>query len=91
MDAADATVIEVVVTGRRVFPAGRRFKVRRGGLVRVIVTGDRADELHVHGYDRTVAVTPGRPSTVRFVADLPGVFEAELHESGLLLFELQVG
>jgi hypothetical protein len=54
------------------------------------VTSDRSDELHVHGYDKTVPLAPGSPAVVQFVADLPGVFEVETHDSGLLLFQLVV-
>ncbi|MFC5183542.1 hypothetical protein [Actinomadura harenae] len=55
------------------------------------MTSDVADEFHLHGYDRELALVPGRPGTVRLVASVPGVFEAELHHSGARVFELQVG
>lgn len=67
-----------------------RFEVDRGDRVRIEVTSDRSDELHVHGYDKTVPLTPGSPASVAFVADVPGVFEVETHDSGLLLFQLMV-
>ncbi len=67
-----------------------RFEVDRGTPVRIEVTSDRSDELHVHGYDKTVPLTAGSPATVAFVADLPGVFEVETHDRGLLLFQLVV-
>ncbi len=67
-----------------------RVEVERGTQVRIEVTSDRSDELHVHGYDKTVPLTPGSPAAVAFVADLPGVFEVETHDSGLLLFQLVV-
>ena len=54
------------------------------------VSSDTADEVHVHGYDATVPVTPGKPATVRFQADIPGVFEVELEDSGLLLTQLRI-
>ncbi|RMI31512.1 hypothetical protein EBO15_42605 [Actinomadura harenae] len=65
--------------------------MRRGATVVVTVTSDVADEFHLHGYDRELALVPGRPGTVRLVASVPGVFEAELHHSGARVFELQVG
>lgn len=67
-----------------------RFEVDRGDRVRIEVTSDRSDELHIHGYDKTVPLTPGSQAAVAFVADLPGVFEVESHDSGLLLFQLVV-
>ncbi|NVI92030.1 hypothetical protein [Actinomadura sp. BRA 177] len=71
--------------------AQRRVKVPRGAVVEITVTGDTADEFHLHGYDRELQITPGRPATLRFTAGTPGVFEAELHHSGARVFELQVG
>jgi hypothetical protein len=35
-------------------------------------------------------VAPGKPAIIDFTANVPGVFEVELEESGLKLFELQV-
>ncbi len=67
-----------------------RVEVDRGTQVRIEVTSDRSDELHIHGYDKTVPLAPGSPAVAQFVADLPGVFEVETHDSGLLLFQLVV-
>jgi hypothetical protein len=67
-----------------------RVEANRGTRIRIEVTNDRSDELHVHGYDKTVPLTAGSPAAVAFVADLPGVFEVETHDSGLLLFQLVV-
>ncbi|MFG2089426.1 hypothetical protein [Spirillospora sp. NPDC048824] len=83
--------VTATVAGGKVHTARRRVKVPRGATVQITVTGDRADEFHLHGYDRGMALTPGRPATLRFTADTPGVFEAELHHSGGRVFELQVG
>jgi hypothetical protein len=44
----------------------------------------------VHGYDRTLALQPGRTAVLELVADTPGVFEVELHHSGARVLELQV-
>jgi hypothetical protein len=54
------------------------------------VTADTADEVHVHGYDITVPVQPGQPATVRFPADIPGIFEVELESGHQLLTQLRV-
>ncbi|TDC43754.1 hypothetical protein E1281_34875 [Actinomadura sp. KC345] len=83
--------VTATVTGGKVRTARTRVKVPRGATVEITVTGDRADEFHLHGYDREMALTPGRPATMRLTADTPGVFEAELHRSGARVFELQVG
>ena len=82
--------IQVTVTGNQVQTAAKRVKVRLDSQVRLEVTADRADEVHLHGYDRKVDITPGKQAALDFTADTPGVFEVELEESGLKLLELQV-
>jgi len=69
---------------------GGRIRVELGAAVRLTVTADVADEVHLHGYDVFVDVTPGTPTILEFVADIPGIFEAELESSGLVLFDLVV-
>jgi heme/copper-type cytochrome/quinol oxidase subunit 2 len=70
---------------------GGRVEVRQGSPVRLTVEADVSDEVHVHGYDLRADVEPGRPATLEFVADIPGIFEVELEESHLHLLELEVG
>jgi hypothetical protein len=85
-----ATTITVNVARGKVETDSRRVKVPLGRTVRITITSDVAGEFHLHGYDRALRLKPGTPGTVEFVADRPGVFEAELHGSGARLFELQV-
>ena len=84
------TVIEAKVTGDQVETASRRVGVSRGEKVRIQVEADHAEEVHVHGYDLKEDVAPGKPAVIEFTADAPGVFEVELEEAALRLFELQV-
>jgi hypothetical protein len=44
----------------------------------------------VHGYDLTRPVGPGKPATIEFAADLPGVYEVELEAAKRKLLELEV-
>ena len=83
-------VVQVRVTGIQVQTAERRVKIKLGTQVRLQVTTDRADEVHLHGYDRKVDAQPGRPAVLQFQADTPGVFQVELEEADLKLVELQV-
>ena len=84
------TLIEAKVTGDQVDTASRRVKISRGEKVRIQVEADHAEEVHVHGYDLKKDVAPGEPAVIEFTADAPGVFEVELEEAALKLFELQV-
>jgi hypothetical protein len=83
--------IEVTVTGGQAAGDTGRVPVAAGEQVTLVVTSDAADEVHVHGYDLSADLTPGTPAEISFAADLPGVFEVELHEAGTLLLSLQVG
>ncbi|MFL6192232.1 MAG: hypothetical protein ACJ75E_20775 [Actinomycetes bacterium] len=88
--ASTARTVQIRVTGDQVETAERRVKVSLGSEVRLEVTADRADEVHLHGYDRKVDIEPGTPAVLEFQADTPGVFEVELEEAALKLVELQV-
>jgi FtsP/CotA-like multicopper oxidase with cupredoxin domain len=83
-------LIEATVTGDKVETASRRVRIDRGQKVRIRVQADRAEEVHLHGYDLSADVAPGRPAVIDFTADAPGVFEVELEQAKLKLFELQV-
>lgn len=82
--------IRVTISGGKISPAPGRVRVDKGQSVRITVTGDRADEIHVHGYDKEAAFAPGRPAVVQFTADQTGQFEVETHETEKVLFFLLV-
>ena len=90
--AAAAVDKEVVVTvaKRKVTPPTSRVEVAKGNLVRITVTSDVADELHVHGYDKTLKLPPGTPASIELRVDRTGLFEVETHSSHLVLFQLVV-
>lgn len=85
-------VLEVTVAVRdgKVRPRARRVEVEKGSDVRLVVTSDVRDEVHVHGYDLDLQLRPGKPGTLEFRADQDGVFEVETHETGLELLQLAV-
>jgi predicted extracellular nuclease len=82
--------IEVRVAGGKVQGGVRREQVRRGDAVVLRVVADVADEVHLHGYDRSADVGPGKPAQISFTADIPGVFEVELEQRRQKLLELEV-
>lgn len=67
-----------------------RYAVPLGATVELVVASDITDKVHLHGYDRTAFVTAGATTTLRFVADKPGVYEVELEISGEQLGQLAV-
>jgi FtsP/CotA-like multicopper oxidase with cupredoxin domain len=84
------TLIQAQVTGDTVKTPERRVRISRGERVRILVEADVADEVHLHGYDLTRPVAPGKPATIEFAADLPGVYEVELEQASRKLFDLEV-
>ena len=85
----DAREIEIEVEEGSV-NGPNTVRVARGERVRLVVSADVADEVHVHGYDLMADVAPRSPAVIAFRADAPGVFEVELEAEGLLLVQLQV-
>lgn len=61
-----------------------------GDMVRLVVTADTTDEVHLHGYDLLADVTPDTEAVIEFVADQAGVFEIELESAGRRIAELAV-
>lgn len=64
--------------------------VKLGSKVMIHITSDKADEAHLHGYDKEVELTAGKEAMIEFTADIAGRFEFELHHSGLKAMELTV-
>ena len=67
-----------------------RIKVKLGSVVRLVVTSDVADEVHVHTYDKHLDLAVGQTGTLTFTANIPAIVEIELERSKLLLTRLQV-
>ena len=84
------TEIVVAVKRGKVEPPTHRVKVSKGTQVRLLVTSDKGDELHVHGYDLEKELPAGEQVTLDFTADQTGLFDIELHESDLQLAQLEV-
>ena len=84
------TVVEVTYAGGEVTGADARVPVKLGEQVVLRFTSDVVEEIHVHGYDLYVDLTPGKTEEITFTADIPGSFEVELHEAGRPLYQLRV-
>lgn len=78
------------VADGRLASAPPALQVLLGTEVTLRIQSDRADELHVHGYDLSLRFGAAEPLALTFRADRSGRFELELHESGLELGALEV-
>ncbi|MBT3246347.1 MAG: hypothetical protein HN979_06475 [Actinobacteria bacterium] len=81
---------EVELEGGVIAGGIQRFGASVGDLVEITVRSDVADSVHLHVYDLKVPLHEGMPAVLLVEVDIPGVFEAELHEAGFKLFELAV-
>ncbi len=82
--------IDVAYAGGQVSGGAQRTTVRLGEKVRVLVTSDVADEVHVHTYDIRAKVAPGQPAELELVASIPGRHQVELEKKGKQLLTLEV-
>ncbi|GAA0626319.1 hypothetical protein HPO96_37300 [Kribbella sandramycini] len=88
--AADVTVDVTIAGGKVTSSQGALVKAKSGQTVLITAVSDVADSLHVHGYDETLDLKPGKSASVTFKTSDKGIFEVETHESGKLVFKLQV-
>jgi hypothetical protein len=87
---ADVTV-DVSIAGGKISAGGQAVvKAKPGQTVRINARSDVPESLHVHGYDKTLDLKPGKPASVEFTTSTKGIFEVETHDSGKLVFKLQV-
>ncbi|HEX2023602.1 MAG TPA: hypothetical protein VHF00_02790, partial [Acidimicrobiales bacterium] len=85
----EARLVDVVVRRGSVEGGGRQ-EVPLNERVRLRVTSDLEEEVHVHGYNHRFQVGPTGPAEITFIANLPGVFEVELEKSHKRLLNLEV-
>jgi FtsP/CotA-like multicopper oxidase with cupredoxin domain len=62
----------------------------QGDTVRFRVRNDKAEEVHIHGYDIKKELEAGKTETISFKATITGIFEIELEGSATQLAELKV-
>jgi hypothetical protein len=67
-----------------------RESVEKGDRVVLVVKSDVADEIHLHGYDKTRDVEAGGTARLPFKATIPGRFEVELEDRGVQIADITV-
>ena len=72
-------VVRIRIAGGAPVGGIRRVTTTKGETVRMVVTADAPDEIHLHGYDITRNAGPGQPARFRFKADIEGIYEIESH------------
>lgn len=68
----------------------RELTFTKGETVRFRVRHSGPEEVHVHGYDISRELEAGKTRTLSFPANIEGIFEIELEQSGTELGTLKV-
>ena len=89
-EAEKPTQVKVVVVNGAPQGGIVRRTVDKNDRVVLVVTSDAADEIHLHGYDKSRDVAAGATIRLPFEATIPGRFEAELEGRGVQIAEITV-
>jgi hypothetical protein len=73
---------EIVLKGGKPQGGVQRLELKKGDTLRVVVSSDEAHEIHLHGYDVARDTAPGKPARFELKADVEGVFEMEVEDTG---------
>ena len=76
---AEPPVTRISVKGGVIAGDVKSIEVAKGDTVRIVVSSDVEDEIHLHGYDIEKEAAPGKPARFEFKADVEGAFELESH------------
>ena len=68
----------------------RELSFPAGGTIEFEVVADMPEEAHLHGYDVSQEVGPGRAARFAVPADIEGAFELELEHAGVPIAEIRV-
>ncbi len=86
-----ASIPTIVVKNGEPVGGIQDLEFNSGEQIRFKVSGDEAEEIHVHGYDLTEDI-PAGGGTVEFdfAGEIEGIFEGELESQGTQILELRV-
>lgn len=82
--------VEITVDGNGVTPNGERLEVQRGQTLQLLVTSDRAGELHVHSTPEQVLSFDEGTTELQLTIDRPGIADVELHDPPVTVLQLEV-
>lgn len=86
----DTRTIEITYAGAQVAGGIRTETVDLGKKVRLRVTSDVTEEVHVHTYDVIAEMASGGTAELEFTATIPGRHEVEMDNKGRPILVLEV-
>jgi hypothetical protein len=78
-DQSERPVTRISVKGGVLVGDAKSIRVAKNDIVRIVVSSDAPDQIHLHGYDIEKEAAPGKPARFNFKADAEGAFELESH------------
>lgn len=89
--STEPTTIEVTIKGDTVTPNGERVDVQHGQDVTLVVTADKAGEIHVHSTpEQELGYDAGTTTLTIKDLDQPGVVDVESHALDKVIVQLEV-
>jgi FtsP/CotA-like multicopper oxidase with cupredoxin domain len=73
------SVTRIAIKGTAVQGGVKTITVKKGDPVRIVVTVDKPNTLHLHGFDIERQAAPGKPARFDFKSNIEGEFELESH------------
>lgn len=89
-EPAEPPEATIVVRGGQPVGGVQELEFERGETIRFRVRSDVDEQAHLHGYDVSHPVGPGRVARFRVPADIEGRFELELEGSAVPIAEITV-
>ncbi len=81
---------EIIIKDKKLISGPATIQVSEGDEITIKVTSDEPEELHVHGYDKSIGLEPDIPATLTFITDTSGRFPFELENSQVEIGILEV-
>jgi len=82
--------IEITVTGKQVRPRPATVNIAVGESLTIAVTSNHDNTLHAHGFEIEKDIKAGQRVEVTVKGAEPGVYDFELHDPELRLFQVAV-
>ncbi|HVY97294.1 MAG TPA: hypothetical protein VHA54_10085 [Solirubrobacterales bacterium] len=87
---AAASLPTIVIRNGEPVGGVKQLEYTAGEDIRFKVESDKAEEIHLHGYDVMKDVPAGGSVTFDVPAEIEGIFEAEMEGTGIQIAEIQV-
>jgi len=90
-DPSQPVTVNIVIKDGKVTPQGERVNVKVGQKIRLHVTSDAAEEVHVHSEpEHEYELSPGDDKTYSFSIKVPGQVAVEAHHLDVTIAQLVV-